>query len=133
MGDQPLYAQYLDLHRVIPSRNLTISVVPGSSPPSTSNQNFRRNLTDKETEHFQRLLLSLGSVHLSPFTADSRGWSLSSTCVFTVKSFFLALSMPPTPLLFHLAKFIWSSKAPSKVKAFAWLVAHRKVNTNDLL
>ena len=41
--------------------------------------------------------------------------------------------MPPTPLSFHLAKFIWSSKAPSKVKAFTWLVAHRKVNTNDLL
>ena len=53
--------------------------------------------------------------------------------LFTVKSFLLALSLPPTPLLFHLAKFLWSSKAPSKVKAFSWLVAHRKVNTNDLL
>ena len=108
-------------------------MVLDSSPPSTLNLNFRRNLIDTEIEHFQRLLLSLGYVHLSPLTGDSRGWSLSSTCVFTVKSLFLALSMPPTPLLFHRAKFIWSSKAPSKVKAFAWLVAHRKVNTNDLL
>ena len=79
LGDQPLCAQYLDLYRVIPSRNLTISVVLGSSPPSTLNLNFWRNLIDTEIEHFQRLLLSLGSVHLSPFTADSRGWSLSST------------------------------------------------------
>ena len=133
LGDQPLCAQYLDLYRVIPSRNLTISVVLGFSPPTTLNLNFQCNLIDTEIEHFQRLLLSLGFVHLSPSTTDSRGWSLSSTCVFTVKSFFLALSMPPTPLLFHPAKFIWSLKAPSKVKAFAWLVAHRKVNTYDLL
>ena len=102
--------------------------VLGSSPPSTSNLHYWYNLTDIEIEHFQRLFLSLGSVHLSPFTADSRGWSLSSICVFSVKSFFLALSMPSTPLLFHPSKFIWSSKAPSKVKAFAWLVAHRKVH-----
>ena len=122
MDDQPLCAQYFDLYRAIPSRNLTILVFLGSSPRSTLILNFRRNLTDTKIEHFQRLFLSLGSVHLSPSTTDSRGWSLSSTCVFTIKSFFLA------PLLFHPAKFIWSS---SKVKAFAWLVAH--INTNDLL
>ena len=116
LGDQPLCAQYPDLYRVIPLNNLTILVVLGSSPLSTLNLNFPCNLTDTEIEHFQRLLLSLGYVHLSPFTVDSRGWSLSSTCVFTVKSFFLALFMPPTPLLFHPAKFIWSSKAPSKVR-----------------
>ena len=68
-----------------------------------------------------------------PSITNSRGWSLSSTRLFTVQSFLLALSLPHTPLLFHLPKFLWSSKAPSKVKAFFWLVAHRKVNTNDLL
>ena len=30
-------------------------------------------------------------------------------------------------------KFVWNSQVPFKVKAFAWLVAHKKVNTNDLL
>ena len=108
-------------------------MVLGSSPPSSLNLIFWRNLTDSKIEHFQGLLLSLGSVHLSPSIADSRGWSLSSKGLFTVKSFLLALSLSPTPPLFHLAKFLWSSKAPSKVKAFSWLVAHKKVNTNDLL
>ncbi|KAL6335916.1 hypothetical protein AAG906_003541 [Vitis piasezkii] len=37
------------------------------------------------------------------------------------------------PILFLPAKFLWSSKAPSKVKALAWLVAHGKANTNDKL
>ncbi|RVW89274.1 hypothetical protein CK203_032671 [Vitis vinifera] len=35
--------------------------------------------------------------------------------------------------MFLPAKFLWSSKVPSKVKALAWLVAHGKVNTNDKL
>ena len=133
MGDQPLCAQYTDLYRIILSRNLTISMVLGSSPPSTLNLICHCNLTDSEIEHFQGLLLSLGSVRLSASIAYSRGWSLSSTSLFTVKSFLLALSLPPTPLLFHPAKLLWSSKAPSKVKAFSGLVSHRKVNTNDLL
>ena len=93
-------------------------MVLGSSPP-TFNLIFRLNLIDSEIEHFQGILLSLGSVHLSPSIADSRGWCMSSTGLFTVKSFLLALSLPPTPLLFHPAKFLWSSKAPSKVKAFS--------------
>ncbi|RVW26228.1 Transposon TX1 uncharacterized 149 kDa protein [Vitis vinifera] len=29
--------------------------------------------------------------------------------------------------------FVWKSQVPFKVKAFVWLVAHKKVNTNDLL
>ena len=78
-------------------------------------------------------MLSFGSVHLSPSKVDSRGSALSSTSLFTVKSFLLAISLPPTALLFHPTKFLWSSKAPSKVKAFSWLLAHRKVNTNDLI
>ena len=132
MGDRPLCAQYTDLYRIILSRNLTISMVLGSSS-SILNLIFRHNLTDSEIEHFHGLLLSLRSVHLFPSIADSRGWSLSSTGLFTVKSFLLALSLPPTPLLFHPTKFLWISKAPSKVRTFSWLVAHRKVNTNDLL
>ncbi|CBI20045.3 unnamed protein product, partial [Vitis vinifera] len=32
-----------------------------------------------------------------------------------------------------LAKFLWKSKAPSKLKAFSWLVLHEKVNINNML
>ena len=34
---------------------------------------------------------------------------------------------------FHPTKFIWKSKVLLKVKAFVWIVAHKKVNTNDML
>ena len=76
---------------------------------------------------------SLSSVLFSPSLADSRTWSLSSLGFFLVKSFFLAMSKVSNPILFLSAKFLWSSKAPSKVKALAWLVAHGKANTNDKL
>ena len=53
--------------------------------------------------------------------------------LFSIRSFFLALSNQSTPIFFSLTKFIWKLKAPSKVKAFAWLLANKRVNTNNLL
>ena len=75
---------------------------------------------------------SLTSVHLSKlssYVADSRTWSLSSSSLFSIKKKFLALSNLLNPIPFFLAKFLWKLKAHSKVKVFAWLEAHKKVNT----
>ena len=49
------------------------------------------------------------------------------------KSFFLALSHLSnlSPVLPN--NFVWNSQVSSKAKSFVWLVAHKKVNTNDLL
>ena len=76
---------------------------------------------------------SLDRLHLSPSVTDKRSQSLSPSGLFTVKSFFLALSQfsgfPPV----FPTKFVWNSQVPFKVKSFVWLVAHKKVNNNDLL
>ncbi|RVX22450.1 putative ribonuclease H protein [Vitis vinifera] len=125
-GNQTLYSQFADLYRVISVKNLTVSNVLGNSLPLSWNFNFRRNLTDSKIDLLQRLMSSLNSVLLSPSSSDSRAWSLSSSGSFSVKSFFSALSKVPNPLMFLPAKFLWSSKVPSKVKALAWLVAHGK-------
>ena len=114
-------------------KNLTVSNVLGNSFPLSWNFNFCRNLTDSEIDLLQRLMSSLSSMFFSPSLADSRAWSLSSSSLFLVKSFFLALSKVSNPILFLPTKFLWSSKVPSKVKALAWLVVHGKVNTNDKL
>ena len=47
--------------------------------------------------------------------------------------FFSILSYSPNSVPFYPANFLWNSKVPSKVKAFAQLVALKKVNTNNLL
>ena len=72
-------------------------------------------------------------MHLSFSTAESRSWFVSSIGLITVKSFSLALSSSSNLTLFQPTTFLWEAKAPLKVKAFAWLVARRKVNTNGLL
>ncbi|RVW99862.1 Transposon TX1 uncharacterized 149 kDa protein [Vitis vinifera] len=132
-GNQSLCSQFADLYRVISVKNLTVSNVLGNSFPLAWNLNFRHNLIDSEIDLLQRLMSSLSSVRFSPSLADSRAWSLSSSGLFSVKSFFLALSKVSNPILFLPAMFLWSSKVPSKVKALAWIVAHGKVNTNDKL
>ena len=94
---------------------------------------FHHNPTDLEIEDLKRLMTFLSRVHLSPFVLDEKAWIPSSLGVFLVKSFFLALTNVSDSIPFHLAKFLWKSRAPSKVMAFAWLVAFKKVNTNDML
>ena len=114
-------------------KDLTISIVFSNSYLSSRSFNFSWNLIDREIYFLERLMSSLTSVCLSPITVDSRAWSLSSFGLFLVKSFFMTLSKSSNPIPFFLSNFIWKSKPPSKFKAFAWLVVHKKVNTNDLL
>ncbi|RVW38668.1 hypothetical protein CK203_077505 [Vitis vinifera] len=101
--------------------------------PFSWNFNFCRNLSDSEIEDLERLMRSLDCMHLSTSASDARSWSLLSLGLFTVKSFFTALSQMSDSSPFFPTKFVWKSQVPFKVKAFVWLVAHKKVKTNDLL
>ncbi|RVX07693.1 hypothetical protein CK203_021947 [Vitis vinifera] len=101
---------------------------------------------DGHTDVLGRLLLKFSRIF--PFCPPSGGqWGENSflgrsliqerglylrQVVFS-EIFFLGLVKSLNPLMFLPAKFLWSSKVPSKVKALAWLVAHGKVNTNDKL
>ncbi|RVX20328.1 Transposon TX1 uncharacterized 149 kDa protein [Vitis vinifera] len=132
-GDQPLGSQYPSLFRVVLDKNIPISSVLGPTRPFSWNLNFRRNLSDSEIEDLEGLMRSLDGVHLSPSVPDARLWPLSSSGLFSVKSFFLALSqVSGSPQVFP-SKFVWNSQIPFKVQSFIWLVAHKKVNTNDML
>ena len=71
-------------------------------------------------------MFSLNIVHLSSFAMDSRGWCLSSSSSFSTKSFFIVLSKPSNIIPFLAVNYVCNSKVPSKVKALAWLVVHKK-------
>ncbi|RVX05099.1 hypothetical protein CK203_020224 [Vitis vinifera] len=108
-------------------------ILLGPTRPFSWNLNFRRNLSDSEIEDLEGLMRSLDGVHLSPSVPDARLWPLSSSGLFSVKSFFLALSQCfGSPQVFP-SKFVWNSQIPFKVQSFIWLVTHKKVNTNDML
>ena len=132
-GDQPLGSQYPRLFRVVTNKNILISSILGSTHPFSWNFNFRYNISDFEIEDLECLMQSLDCLHLSHSVLDARSWSLSSSGLFTIKFFFLALSQfSSSPLVFP-TKFIRNSQVPFKVKSFVWLMAYKKVNTNDLL
>ncbi|RVX10470.1 putative ribonuclease H protein [Vitis vinifera] len=84
-------------------------------------------------EDLEGLMQSFDRLHISSSVPDKRSWSLSPLGLFTVKSFFLALSQYSESSPIFPTKFVWNAQVPFKVKSFVWLVAHKKVNTNDLL
>ena len=114
-------------------KNIPISSVLDSIRPFSWNFNFRRNLSDSEIEDLEGFMRSLDGLHLSPSVSDARFWPLSSSRLFSVKYFFLALSQfSSSPQVFP-SMVVWKSQVPFKVKSFVWLMAHKKVNTNDML
>ena len=112
-GNQTLCSQFADLYRVISVKNLIVSNVLGNSLPMSWNFNFRHNLTDSEIDFLQRLMSSISSVFFSPLS-DSRAWSLSSSGLFSVKSFLLALSKVSNPILFLPGQVLVEFKSPFK-------------------
>ena len=132
-GDQPLGFQYPRLFRVVTAKNIPISSILGSARPFSWNFNFRSNLSDFEIEDLESLMWSFDWLHLSPSVLDARSWYLSSSGLFIVKSFFLALSHLSDLSLGFPTNFVWNSQVSFKDKSFVCLVAHKKVNTNDLL
>ena len=130
VGQSTFVPQFPNLFRVVIVRNALISSIIDTSFPSW-NLSFRHNLTDVEIEDLEKVL-SFSHVLLILSIPDMRDW-LSPFGIFAVKSFLSILFNLLALVLFSWTKLIWQSKAPSKVKAFAWLVAKKKVNTNDLL
>ncbi|RVW91953.1 hypothetical protein CK203_030106 [Vitis vinifera] len=117
-GDQPLGSQYPRLFRVVTDKNIPISSNLGSTRPLSSNFNFHRDLSDTEIDDLEGLMRSLDCLHLSPSVSDARSWSLSSSRLFTVKYFFLALSQFFSSSPVFPIKFVWNSQVPFKVKSF---------------
>lgn len=81
----------------------------------------------------KRLMSLLTRVRFSSSTLDARACSLTSSRLFLVKYFFMVFSNISDFVIFSPTKFIRNSKVSSKVKAFAWFMAHKKVNTNNML
>ena len=117
-GDQPLGSQYPRLFRVVMDKNIHISSILSSTRPFSSNFNFHCDLSDTEIDDLEGFRWSLDCLHLSPSVSDARSWSLSSSGIFSVKYFFLALSQSyGSPPVFP-SKFVWNSQVSFKVKSF---------------
>ena len=127
-------SQFPRLYKVISVKNPTVSVVLGNSYPLSWNFNFRRNLTDIEKLNSFRDSCPplVQCMFLLLWQIQELGFCPHQTCLL-LNLFFIVLSNFSNLVLFLPTKFLWRSKAPSKVKALAWLLVHRKVNINNKL
>ncbi|RVX12640.1 Retrovirus-related Pol polyprotein from transposon RE1 [Vitis vinifera] len=89
---------------------------------------FKAVAQDYEIEDLEGLMRSLDELHLSPLVPDARFWPLSSSGLFSVKSFFLALSQFSESSQNFPSKFVWNSQVPFKVKSFVWLFQLAKMD-----
>lgn len=76
------------------------------------------------------LLNVIESVSLNMVVNDARCWA-SNLGVFFGKSFFDCLMGNSSRVNFVPFRFIWKSSVPHRVKVFAWLTFHEKLNTCD--
>ena len=120
-GDQIFKDQYPRLFRVVMDKNIPISSIVGSARPFSWNFNFRRNLTDSEIEDLERLMHSLDCMNLFTSASDARSWSLLSSGLFTVKSFFTALSQMLIHLHFSPLSLYGNLKSLSKLRPLSGL------------
>ena len=132
-GDLPLCLQFPRLSKVTTTKNLSISAILGNDTSLSWDLIFCWNLTDVKIEDLERLMSLLSHVHLTSFVPNVKTWVSSSLGVLSIKKFLLVLSNFSYFVPFYLINFLWKSRVPSKVMAFAWLVAYKKVNTNDIL
>ena len=93
---------------------------------------FRCHLTDKEIMDLEKLKSLLSLIHLTLLVPNAKAW-ISFLGILLVKYIFSTLSIVSNFVPFYRTNFLWKSKVPSKARALARLVAHKKVNIVDML
>lgn len=111
-GDLPFYSQYLNLFKVVRSRNSFISTLfaPSFRTP-TQNFIFQQNHRNQESDELAQLISFVAHEYLSPSYPDIRAWSLTSSCLLSIRSF-RALSHSSSLVPFNPLNLIWKSKVP---------------------
>jgi hypothetical protein len=126
LRDKPLAQQYPSLYGVVQRKQVTVASVLGQNPLGIE---FRRSLTGFRWERWLHLVSRLMAVSLSSEQVKFV-WSLTTSCVFTVKSMYLDYMNGHTK---YLKKYIWKMKVPLKIKIFMWFFHRKVILTKDNL
>jgi hypothetical protein len=110
LGNKPLKDKFPALFNIVRRKQESIATVL-SSP--NINISFRRNLTGRNLENWQRIVASLQQVNLMQ-ERDVFVWNLKASGTFTVKSLYAALINNGE----RVSQDIWQTKLPMKIKIF---------------
>ena len=94
--------------RVTTTKNLSLSTILGNDTSMSWDLIFHRNPMDVEIENLQKLMSLLSHIHLT-LIPNAKAWISSSSRVFSVKYFLLALSNFSNSTPFYPANFLWKS------------------------
>ena len=112
LGNKPLKDKFPALFNIVRRKQDSIATVL-SSP--NLNISFRRNLTGRSLENWQRIVASLQQVNLMQ-ERDVFVWNLKASGTFTIKSMYVALINNGE----RVSQDIWQTKLPMKIKNFMW-------------
>jgi hypothetical protein len=126
LGNEPLATQYADLYNIVQTRHATVAQILSSRP---LNIRFRRSLTGNKWYRWLHLVSRIMDITLTE-VEDFFVWDLTSTGVYSVKSFYL--NHMNSDIQF-LHKYIWKLKVPLKIRIFMWFLHRKVILTKDNL
>lgn len=140
-GDVVLATKFQRIFSISSKKYLPISCFYSLSSPCSSvswDLGLCRGLRDHEIEEVSLLISFLFEVFIDPMSSNSCLWSLTSSGTFSfsfhqkliVCSNLSSAVSPSFPFPFNS---IWKSHSPPHYKAFCWEVAHKCVNTSDMI
>ncbi|XP_026400107.1 uncharacterized protein LOC113295998 [Papaver somniferum] len=130
-GDASLASLFHSLYKLTNNKN--VKVADMVTVDGNWSFNFKRNLTNSETDRFADLLSVIGSTPpVLDNLPDTRRWSLHNDGIFTVKTLYAKL-IENSGIDNFPHQFIWKKYIPPKINFLRWCLLHDKLNTIDML
>lgn len=132
VGDKPMAEAFPGLFAVARDHKATVSSYISSNDEEVSwGPAFSRILTETEENNFSSLRDILSQVSINQNLEDCRIWIASKKGIFSVSSFFAAMSGGHSPI--NPLYRIWQLKIPRRVMVFYWLALQGGILTMDNL
>jgi hypothetical protein len=122
---EPLSSKYPILFDIAYDKNITVAKAFSSEFRAV---NFRRRIYGALEDEYNRLITQCNSITISE-EDDKSVWLLGNKG-FSVNSFYKKIKCAQIPVP---SSFLWKNRLPYKIKAFLWLVRHKKILTKDNL
>jgi hypothetical protein len=122
---EPLSSKYASLFDIAYDKDITVEKAFSSAFRAV---NFRRRIYGALEVDYNNLITQCNNTDISE-EDDKSVWLLGNKG-FSVNSFYKEIKCSQIPLS---SSFLWKTRLPHKIKAFLWLVMHKKILTKDNL
>jgi hypothetical protein len=122
---EPLSSKYASLYDIAYDKDITVKKAFSSDFRAV---NFRRRIYGTLEVDYNNLITQCNNTNISE-EEDKSVWLLGNKG-YSVNSIYKEIKCSQIPLS---SSFLWKTRLPHKIKAFLWLVMHKKILTKDNL